>query len=265
MRSLWRAPFFFPLTLVLVGLVLLLNNYLLIQADLVQFWPLLLILIALQLLWRGDLAPSWGAQSFGITRGSVQAASLEVNSGEIDVRLNGLERAGRLIAGQYTARSRPKLVVRHNQAALALRRGDTWLFSLADWELGLAKDLPWAVVMSSHLGALQVDWRGLELRQAHLATGFGDIEVIAPDVPTGEIYLQSSFGDLQVYIPQQTPARIQIQAGPLARIIADERDFFPVGDGTYVNAAYRDQAEGGAQVLFLKATFGNVVLVALEA
>lgn len=258
-RSQPRTPIFFPLTLVLVGIVILLNNYLLINADLVSLWPLVLILIGIQVAWRGDLAPSWQAQSFGITRGSVESAALEVSSGEIDVRLAAMNRAGRLIAGQYTARSRPRLAVRNNHATLTMRRGNTWLFSLADWEVGLTHDVPWALLMSSHLGELQADLRGLELQRAFLSSGVGDIRVILPEQVAGKVHIQSTFGDLSVLIPPGLPALIHIQASPLCRVIVNDTSLHKDTTGAYyATSAYKP--EQPYQRLELVNTFGNILL-----
>src|SRR5215468_9092119 len=169
-----RPPIILPLLLLVVGVVLLLKNFLfLVQfdqlkgVDVTRYWPVLLILLGVQLLIRGDIGLTWQGQSFGITRGSVQTASLEVSSGELDVKLRALRREGRLIAGQYTGRSRPDLVVRGDHARLKMQRGQTWPFSLADWEIGLAKDLPWDLLISAHLGELDIDMRGLQISQGH--------------------------------------------------------------------------------------------------
>jgi hypothetical protein len=254
-----RTPLFFPLTLVLVGIVLLLNNYLLINADLVSLWPLVLILIGLQVAWRGDLAPSWQAQSFGITRGTVESASLEVSSAEIDVRLKSLNRAGRLIAGEYTARSRPKLAVRNNHASILMRRGQTWLFSLADWDVQVAQDVPWAILMSSHLGELSADLRGLTLRRAYLTSGIGDVRVTAPDAATGPLYIRSTFGDLYLNLPAQTPALLRIQRSPFSHLILAENSFQKDDSGQfYASPAY--QPDQPFVEITLAATFGNITL-----
>ena len=249
-----RAPIFFPVTLVLIGVVILLNNFLLINADIVSLWPLLLILIGLQVIWRGDLAPGWEAHTFGITRGSVESATLEVNSAEIDVRVQSLQRAGRLIAGQYTARSRPKLTVRNNRASLVMRRGNTWLFSLADWELGLAQDVPWAILMSAHLGAFQVDLRGLLINQAAIATGFGDIRLITPDRECGSLYVNSTFGDIQLAVPRGIPAVVHVKASPLCRVMA--RGYQVDASGVY----YATSGEKPLVTATVSATFGNIQL-----
>lgn len=258
-----RAPLFFPIVLALVGLAILLNNFMLIEADLVSLWPALLILVGVGLLWRGDIAPSWEAHTFGITRGSVESASLEISSGEIDVRLKALNRAGRLIAGQYTARSRPRLSVRNNHAALVMQRGQTWFFSLADWELGVAPDVPWALLMTAHLGAIQADLRGFRLTKAHIATGIGDIRVTCPDESSGPVYVRSTFGDIQISVPRQSAALLHLKAGPMCNILIDAADFQSDDTGRYyASPAYKPDLP--ALEVIVVGTFGNIHVTLLE-
>src|SRR5258707_293712 len=177
-----RSPLILPLLLIAIGVVLLLKNFLLVEnLDILQYWPVLLVLAGLQLLVRGDLGITWQSQTFGITRGSVQSASLEASSGELDVKIRALRREGRLIAGQYTGRSRPMLDVHGDHARLNMQRGQTWPFSMADWEIGLAKDLPWQLLISAYLGELDIDLRGLRVEQAHVASGIGDVRIVVSD------------------------------------------------------------------------------------
>src|SRR5215470_1016699 len=114
-----RAPFFVPLLLIAIGVALLLKNFLLVEnLDLLQYWPVLLVLAGFQLMLRGDIGITWQGQTFGITRGSVESAALEASSGELDVKIRALRREGRLIAGQYSGRSRPNLSVSGDHAEL---------------------------------------------------------------------------------------------------------------------------------------------------
>jgi len=229
-----RTVWLLPLLLIVVGAVLLLDNFLLLDVDLAPYWPWLLVLVGLQVLVKGDIAPSWQAHSFGITRGSVRSGTLEIESGEIDVQIRALRKPGRLIAGQYTARSRPNLTVRNNHATLQLQRGQTWWLSMADWDLGLAGDLPWGLLVSSWLGNLDVDLRGLTLDRAVLASGMGTVTVACPDQSSGPISARSTFGDVRVNVPDEMRATIIVKAGPFARVHVDSRRFEKAGDRRYV-------------------------------
>jgi hypothetical protein len=246
-----------------VGVVLLLKNFLLINTlDVLQYWPVLLVLAGIQLLTRGDLGLTWQAQTFGITRGSVQSGALEAVSGELDVRVRALRREGRLIAGQFTGRSRPSLKVSGDHAHLSMQRGQTWPFSLADWEIGLAKDLPWSLLISAYLGELDIDLRGLRIDQAYLATGIGDIRVTVSELPVGEhlgdVRACSTFGNVSVFIPPEVQAVVRVAAKPLARLQIDEARFLMLEPGVYATLGY-EQSEAPITVE-LSSTFGTVRL-----
>lgn len=238
-----RALWLWPPILIAAGVVLLLDNFLLLEVDLTPYWPILLVVLGIQLLLRGDIGFSWQTHTFGITRGSVQTASLEIESGELDVELRSLRKPGRLIAGQYTARSRPGLTVRNNHATLRMQRGQTWWLSLADWDVGLAQDLPWSLLVSSYLGRLDIDLRSLTIERAYISSGLGNVNVACPDQPAGPVFARSTFGDVRLSIPENCRTMIQVKAGPFARVRTDQSRFVSLKPGTYVTAANGDTLE----------------------
>ncbi|NDJ78054.1 MAG: hypothetical protein GYB65_17530, partial [Chloroflexi bacterium] len=227
-------PTLWPLALMIGGVVVVLDNFLLIELDLRPYWPALLIVVALSLLLRGDIVPSAQAQTFGITRGSVESGSLEIESGEVDVQVRSLRKPGRLIAGQYTARSRPGLAVRNNHATLRMERGRTWWLSMADWDVGLSNDLPWDLLVSSYLGRLEVDLGDVQVGRAYISSGLGHVYLVCPDHAAGTLFARSTFGDVRLAVPPGTQARITVNAGPFARVDADGARFSETEPGMYV-------------------------------
>ena len=258
-----RPPFIVPLLLIGTGVALLLRNFLLVENfDLLQYWPALLVVAGLQLLLRGDIGITWQGQTFGITRGSVQSASLEAASGELDVKIRALRREGRLIAGQYSGRSRPSLSVRGDHAHLTLQRGQTWPFTWADWEIGLAKDLPWDLLISTYLGELDVDLRGLYVEQINAATGIGDVKIVVSDIAAedyhGDVRACSTFGNVTLVVPPNVEAIIRVIAKPMARLQIDESRFLMLEPGVYATLRYEQSA--AAINAELTSTFGTVRL-----
>jgi hypothetical protein len=259
-----RAPWLWPILLMIGGVILLLRNFLLVNFDVRPFWPILLVALGVQLLVRGDIGPSWQAHTFGITRGSVQSGSIEIESGELDVQLRALRKSGRLIAGQYTARSRPALTVRNNHATLRMQRGQTWWLSLADWDVGLAHDLPWGVLVSSHLGRLEIDLRGLEIDRACVSSGLGSVNIVCPDQASGTVFARSTFGDVRLAIPPQSRATIRVNPSAFGRVRVDSTRFALAGPGVYASVGHdgQDDAVDGPLDLEVVAStvFGSIYI-----
>lgn len=252
-----RPPRLWPLVAIAVGVLLLLSNFRLLTFDVLQLWPLLVIALGIQLLRQGDLGFSWQGQTFGITRGSVERANLEADAGELDLHLRALRREGRLVAGQYTARSRPRLEVLHDEATLQMRRGETWLLSLADWEVGLARDLPWRLLLSTSLGVLNADLSAVHVEEARLATGLGDIKLVCPNQPSGPIWVRSILGNISVQVPETTPAAVRVRSTSLSNVTASSR-FHQVEPGTWVTDGY--EGSEAALSVEVESVLGDVSL-----
>ena len=257
-----RVPWVWPVLLIVGGVALLLENFLLLEVNLAPYWPVLLLAAGAQLALRGDIGPGWQAHTFGITRGNVTSAALEVESGELDVQLHSLHKPGRLIAGQYTARSRPDLRVRHNHALLRMQRGQSWWLSLADWDVGLATDLPWSVLLSSYLGHLEADLHDLPIDRAYIASGFGNINVVCPREADDVVFARSAFGDVHLTIPKRSLALVRVQSGPLGRVRANRQCFRQLETGLYATAALAEAPEDTEPTLYVVAgtTFGTVYI-----
>lgn len=256
-----KGSFVWPLALLIVGLALLFNNFLLLERfnfNLTALWPLLLVIAGATILVRGDLLPGGAPRTFGITRGSVESAVLEISAGEIDVIGRALQREGRLIAGQFAADSRPDLQVTDTHAHLRMDRATTPWLSFSDWDIGLTPDLPWQVFVSTHLGQVQFDFTGLILQDAVIATGFGDIRTVTPQEAFGPLLLKSTLGDIHVTTPLGSAARISARDGRIFRVHHDETRYEQPEPGVFVA---KDADEDAPLIdVQISGTFGDTYL-----
>ena len=218
----------------IVGIILLLNNFLLLgDFNVWALWPLLLVVAGGRILLKGDLTDSAQGRTFGITRGTVEACTIEVSAGEIDVQVNGLAREGRLAAGEFARDSRPVLDVRDTQAILRLDRSATPWLAFNDWRISLAKDLPWQVLITTHLGQVSVDLSDVIVQDAVIATGLGDIRLTTPREAFGALNVQSAVGDIHIYVPDEVRAVIQIERTLLSRVYSDPDRYTEAASGQY--------------------------------
>lgn len=254
-----RGPVIWPLALVVVGVVLLLDNFLLLgDFDATLLWPLLLVLAGAQILLRGDFAPGQDAKTFGITRGSVESATLEINAGEIDVTMRALQREGRLIAGQFAAQSRPMMGVNEAHATLKMDRAMTPWLSFADWEMGLARDLPWQIFVSTHLGQVNLDLSGLILQDATISTGIGDIRLVCPRETFGTLRVTSALGNVQIVTPHGGNVRITVDGSRLFGVRVDENRYAQTEPDIYT--AYDADPNAPLIDVYVSGTFGDAYL-----
>ncbi len=257
-----KGPWFWPLTLALLGVLLLLNNFLLLgDFNILNLWPLALVIIGAQILLRGDFAPSWDSRVFGITRGSVESATLEMNCGEIDTRLRALPATNRerLIAGQFAAQARPTLKVQDVLAYLQLQRSYTPWLTFADWEIGLARDLPWRIIASAYLGDIHLDLADIIVESAYISTGMSDIRFTTPLEAFGDIHLCSTMGNIYVETPVGACAQIHIQGGRFVKRHINHNRYECDADGVYrARQGHEDLAK---ITIYLRNTFGDIYLI----
>jgi hypothetical protein len=248
-----------PLVLVVVGIVLLLDNFLLLgDFNAVTLLPLVLVIAGAQILLRGDLAPGIEGRTFGITRGSVESATLEVSSGDVDVEVRALQREGRLIAGQYAARSRPSLRVRDHYAHLKMDRAGTPWLSLADWQAGLARDLPWQILISAWLGQVNLDLSEVIVHEVVVATGFGDIRFVCPPESLEPVHIRSALGNIHVVTPPGYRSQIIVGGSRMFKVHHDIHRYENPEPNVYRAA---EAAEDAPLVkIYLSGTFGDVYL-----
>lgn len=258
-----RGPWLWPLLLSTLGVLLLFSNFLFFDSfSLISFWPLILVILGLQILLRGDILPASSYQPFGITRGSLEQAILEISSGEIDVQLISLpeDNRERLIAGQYAHQSRPELKVRnHSQAILRLDRTRTPWLSFANWELGLSQHLPWQIIVTSYLGQITADLHPVIVQNAFFSTGLAEIQVALPHEAFNPIYVRSVVGPIRLQAAPQTPTRITVESSRFINlnINVDSERYVMVDENVFqtVDVTF-DEAH--AVMVVVRSTFGDI-------
>ncbi|TVR21888.1 MAG: hypothetical protein EA396_07055 [Anaerolineaceae bacterium] len=253
-------PWLWPVLIITVGVLLLLDNFLLLgDFNAVVLLPLLLVVAGTQILLRGDLLPSGDSSAFGITRGSVESGTLEISAGGVDVALYPLRAEGRLIAGQYAAGSRPHLDVHDTYSHIQMNRADTAWYAMSDWSVGLAKDLPWQFLVSTHLGQIDADLSELVVHEAILSSGIGDIRLVLPRESFKTLFIRSAFGNVHIVTPPGCRARVRVEGSRVFRARHDEYRYTPVEPNLFESTEY--EADAPTVNVVIRGTFGDAYLV----
>jgi hypothetical protein len=258
----YKGPLIWPLALVIIGGLLLVGNFLLLEEfNILDLWPLLLVILGAQVLLRGDLVPDDAARPFGITRGSVESATLEINAGEIDVDIADMpDNTERLIAGQYAADSRPALDVDNLHAHLMMQRSDTPWLSFADWQMQLSPYLPWQLVMSSSFGQVTLDLQALIIQNALVSTGVGDIHMVAPYEAFEALYCHSTLGSVYLTTPPGFNVRVSVEGGRFFGVQVDETRYDVADDDETVFYSLDPDDDAPMVDIVVRGTFGDVYL-----
>lgn len=256
-----------PLALVGVGVALLLNNFLLLgEVNLLTLAPLGLVALGAVVLLRGDIALNSETRRFSITRGSVESATLELNTGEMDLTLSALADSNqeRLIVGYYASSARPELSVQHTHASIRMNRERLDWTSLSEWEARLTQGMPWDIYASSSTGQLTLDLSQLITRNVRIASGVGEIRMTAPQeqLEGGEIHLQSSLGNLHLFIPPHKGAEIYVHKGRFVNVHFDESRYQRTSQGymTRFDDEHDDAPLSPPVVIHLSGTFSDIYL-----
>lgn len=242
-----------------VGVILLLSNFgLLGNFNVVALLPLLLVIVGAQILLRGDFIPNADTRDFGITRGSVESATLEISSGTVDVDILALQREGRLIAGQFAVNSRPMLDVRDTYAHLKLFRSKTPWWSFADWKIALAQDLPWQILLTTHLGQATLDLSQVIVHDVVVGTGLGDIRLVCPKEAFNPLFVRSTFGNIHILTPLGYRAKIVVKETRLFTVKFDTGRYDNPQKGVYL--AHVEDEDAPIIEIQVSGSFGDVYL-----
>jgi hypothetical protein len=150
------------------------------------------------------------------------------------------------------------MAVGETQAHIKMDRAATPWLSFADWEMGLARDLPWQIFVSTHLGQVNLDLSGLIVENVVAATGIGDIRLTCPAEALGPLRLHSALGHIQITTPPGYRAQISVHGGRMFGIHADAHRYEELEPNTFVT---RDANETTPLVeISVSGTFGDLYL-----
>lgn len=250
-----------PLALVAIGVILLLHNFILLgDFNVLNLSPLLLVLIGAWILLRGDIRPADSAKSFGITRGSVESATLDIRSGEIDVIVSMLPTSNqeRLIAFRsYPVQSRPDLKVDGVHTQLTMRRNQTPWFAFTDWDMVITQGLPWQMLITSHVGQVLLDLAEGIISTVKVSTGLGNIQLITPYEALDDIQLSSVLGSIHITTPFGYATHITVQQGRFMTVHADNARYVLEED---VYFSLDSDEDAPIVYITVSGTFGDVYL-----
>jgi hypothetical protein len=269
-----------PLILITIGVLFLLVNLNLLAPSFwgiaARFWPLLLILIGLDLIIGRRsavgaiiVAVLWivlvgGAIWLSSPQGSAYLPTTPTTSDEVAIPLGDIKSASisldnglsvttvgplgpdatDLVSGTFrhpdgVSISQNYRVVGTEGRLALVQQGASWAFWVpgeSRWDLKLSPRVPIALSVNGGVGRLTLDLNGLAVTSLNINSGVGSVEVITPGSGAVTMRLNGGVGSSTIIIPSGMSARIRTNGG-LGSINIDPSRFPRLGD-TYQSADY---------------------------
>jgi hypothetical protein len=243
---------FWAVVLILVGLVLLLNNFgLLPQLSFSVWnliWPIFLIALGVWFISRTVVKPDPAAmEPASIPLGDAARAELEIQHGAGDLTVRAGARPGVVAEGlfggglKHTAKHRGDLLDVEMKMAVEPAAFLNWAPGGYDWDVRLNQDVPMTLKCGTGASRSVLDLRDLKLSELKLETGASATEVTLPaNARYTKVKVQAGAARVDLRVPGGVAARIKASAG-LASVNVDQARF-PGFDNRYQSPDYETAA-----------------------
>ncbi len=257
MTSSHRPSLFWPLLLVGLGVLLLLQNLNLLPSGtwqaLTQLWPVLLILLGLDMLvgrrswggaalvvvagallvaasliWaalRANAQPGGESQALIQTLGEARQAEVRLDFGVGELKVMALTDSVYLMEGQI--RHGPGEALKQSYSVddgtgkLTLDQAQKTILlpflagpgANTHWEVRLTDDVPLSLEVDTGVGEAKLDLSGLQIKTLNLDTGVGKTTVVFPGSGAMQATISTGVGEVIVTIPETLPTRLTVDSG----------------------------------------------------
>jgi hypothetical protein len=227
-----NSRFFWPLALIALGVLFLLDNLGWLPGNAWGYiWPLLLILMGLSLLLAWRTRPEPVEESVSLE--GAQSAAIRLNHGAGELAVRGGVEAGLLYAGTFHG-GVDKRVDRHggraevrlsaNASGLAFWPGP-WAGRSQDWDLRLTDDIPLDLELDSGASRTRLDLTSLRVTNLRVKTGASDTDIRLPErAGRMRARIEAGAAAVTVHVPPGVAARITGGMG-LGAVSVDTRRF----------------------------------------
>ena len=237
----YRGPILFPLVLIVLGFLLLFSNLGYIQFDFWQFvqtwWPLILIILGLDVLIGSMRARRVKTQTLAFDLGAAPQADVAVNFGAGDLTI-GKAAPGKIVDGTFEGEvrydARPD-----GRVWLKLEPFNWWGWNPRGyrWTVGLTDAVPLKLSLDGGAANANVDLTDLRLSELRLKTGASSTVVRLPRAAgMTHVRINAGAASVKLLVPEGVGARIRSNMA-LGSNDVDQRRF-PRSGGDYVSPDY---------------------------
>jgi hypothetical protein len=228
---------FWPILLIAVGMIVLLDNLGLLPFDpwqLVRLWPLVLVVIGLDILIETARRRGHVGESLSIDRDSLPEAEVSVEFGAGTLRVSAEAGPAKLLEGEFTEDVEYQLSDRRLRV---YSRPDWWSWRERKWEVRLTRDIP--LRLRFQIGACEsiLDLSDLRVIEFSLESGAAGTVVRFPrEAGMTRARIKAGAASVKISVPEGVAARIASTVA-LGTFEVDTRRF-PRSGSEYVSPNY---------------------------
>jgi hypothetical protein len=244
-----RGSFFWGSIIVLLGVMLLIGQFVPNFNAWGIFWPLVLILLGVWFLVGRSLvgsSTSLASEQLAIPLAETREARIRLQHGAGRLEINASAAPGMLLNGNFVGGVEQELERSGSAARLRLHtRGDAffggWPFVAMHeglhWSLGLSREAVLQLELETGASEARLDLQELRVSELTLKTGASSSSITLPaNAGQTRVVVQSGAASVDLFVPQGVAGRIRVQSG-LAGIQIDPNRF-PAGPSGYETPGY---------------------------
>ncbi len=282
--------------LIALGVALLLDNLGVISVDwlgLLRFWPVILVLIGLDLLLGRSVLGSLLAALVGLTLviglivlasednrvhptgrtitrqiarelGEARDLQVTLNLGASQTRVGPLSGSDYAIQGDYTTDEILTITadyrLRGDTGVLILSqespgRGAENIPIVGELNLGLTTAVPIALSVDTGFGDVTLDLSGMKIRSLDVTAGVGNMVIILPEAGDFDATVEAGVGNIEIHVPPSLAAAVDVEGG-LSNIDMDSMRFRSTGEDHWETPGF-DSASDQVEIA-VEAGIGNI-------
>jgi len=242
---------FWALILLLLGSLLLLNNFDVIRIEVWSFfWPSFLILLGVWILW-GSLSktPPSESETADIPLEGAKQARVHIKHGAGRLQVSGGADGDVLLTGVFGWGLEKDIRHQDQRVDVVMRPAHgvfpdvifpwTWTSGHGlDWEIALNEDVPLDLAFETGAGEASLDLSAIQVRDLRLQTGASSTKVYLPHkAGHTTMKVEAGVASVSIQVPDEVAAKIQSVSG-LSSINVDQARF-PKRNGGYISDDYQ--------------------------
>jgi hypothetical protein len=245
-----RNSLFWGLAFVLFGCLLLLNNLGIFYINVWKiFWPMLVILVGVWVLWQSYYGgESLETETISIPLDGAAEARISMHHGAGELRVAGGASADEILSGSFTGGIKQEVVQNGDRLDLTLKvPSDGFPFVFAPivwgkgdrirWDVQLNQQVPIFLEVNSGASDAQLDFQETQIKELVIKTGASSTSIVTPaQAGFTRLKIEAGAASVKIRVPENVAASLKVDGGLLG--VDVDQDRFPKTGKLYQSPDY---------------------------